>query len=254
MGQQRRYFIAILVASVALTVSTTVAAVAQVPGPPDLGTILYEHSLTEGGPTPFTCPTGLAGTEQGANGYLLKVSGKCAEGSASASVGPTIDDLQVSDGEVRVEGLVQSAADRAQLGIAFRRQIAIGSFEGGDDGYYALAWPANGLVSLTRIRDGQAAVLVQRTDLVSAMNRTLWNTLAVRAKGPHIWVIVNDRIAVSVTDEAFSSGATSFFARRAGNVDDATPMTILFRNVKVSSLADGTPGHGTGDASTMPGW
>jgi hypothetical protein len=230
----------VLLGVLSLSVSAVVAA-AQGDEPPAVGATVYEHALTDGAPTPFTCPTGRASTEQTEGGYLLRVGGRCESSAASASVGPTIEGVQVADGEVRVEGLAQQGSDRAQIGIAYRRQVSVASLDGGDDGYYALAWPARGLVSLTRLRGRQATVLVQRTDLGPLMHPGDWNSLAIRTQGPNLWVFINDQLAVTAVDDTYARGSVGIFARRAGNLDDSGEIAVLTRNVRVSALVEGDP-------------
>lgn len=241
MWQRWKNYLAAFVVGALCPYVAALTAVAQEGEPPAVGATAYEHALTEGAPTPFTCPTGRASATHAIDGYLLRVSGRCENGAASASVGPTVEGVQMADGELRVEGLAQQHADRAQLGLAFRRQVKIASLDGGDDGYYALAWPARGLVSLTRLRDRQAAVLAQRTDLAPLMHSADWNRLAIRAQGPHLWVLVNDQLAVTATDDAYDEGAVGIFARRAGNLDDDGEIAMLVRNVRASALADSEP-------------
>lgn len=68
-----------------------------------------------------------------------------------------------------------------------------------------------------------------------------WNSLAIRAQGPSVWLLLNDEVIAASTDWTFSSGAVSLVMGREGDPNDDQEVAILLRNLRVSALAEGGP-------------
>jgi hypothetical protein len=76
-----------------------------------------------------------------------------------------------------------------------------------------------------------------------------WNVIAIRLQGPNVWLLVNDQPVLFYNDSTVDRGGVFFDMVRVGDgpldsitdTDDATEISAVFRNLRVSSLADGDP-------------
>ncbi|MFN0074390.1 MAG: hypothetical protein ACKVVP_23155, partial [Chloroflexota bacterium] len=170
----------------------------QMGPPPAVGALVLEDSLSRAGVLqPSTCPTGRSAGEFVDEGYLLKVRGKCRESDGTANVGVRFPGLMLADGEVRLEMKAVGGVDRVRFSLQIRGQPSGGNW------YYAAVEPHSGGAQLLKLTDNQAAVLDQRFDLIGVLSANNWNSLALRAQGPNLWLLLNDRpILYVITDAA----------------------------------------------------
>jgi Domain of Unknown Function (DUF1080) len=228
----RRFILALFV-GVALVqtplLDPTVAVAAPDPIP-DVGQVLLEDPLTAPGSlTPGRCPTGRNVGQFVGEGFILKVTGKCSENDAVAiAAPPPIKGLTFSDGEVRLDVKAVSGHDRVAFVLGVRGQTpAAGS-------YQAIVMPGRGAAALTTGSSDVAG----RTGLGGRLAPDGWNSVAVRAHGPNLWVLLNDEPILSTTDPAYQSGSVFIGLRRLGDANDSSESAVVVRNLKVSSLAE----------------
>jgi hypothetical protein len=231
-GFVRRSVIAVLV-GVALAqtglLDSTVAAAAPDPIP-DVGQVVLEDPLTAPGSlSPGRCPTGRNVGQFVGEGFILKVTGKCSENDAVAiAAPPPIEGLNFSDGEVRLDVKAVSGHDRVAFVLGVRGQTqAAGS-------YQAIIMPGRGAAALTTGSSDVAG----RTGLGGRLAPDGWNSLAVRAQGPNLWVLLNDEPILSATDATYQSGSVFIGVRRLGDANDSSESAVVVRNLRVSSLAE----------------
>lgn len=205
------------------------------PGPPpDVGAVVFEDPLLERGVMwPGLCPTKRNVREFVGEGTIVKITGRCFESSTFASYSFQLLPLDVADGEVRIEFKAVSGQDRGLFRLWLRHQ-------GRDDAqqYYLLTVaPGRGTAELYRRAEGRGETLAERADLGGLLARDGWNSLAVRLKGPGIWVLLNDELALAVQDSALSSGSLHVGVTRSGGLDDQPESAVVMRNLRVSALA-----------------
>jgi uncharacterized protein DUF3105/3-keto-disaccharide hydrolase len=203
--------------------------------PPDIGSPMFTDPTFSVYP-PYTCPNGRMKFEHVDEGYILKVTGTCWE-SPSLSESPSvalgllrIKDLVLPDGEARFDFKVVSGQDRASVILGFREQPDAFS-------YQAVVLPGLGEADLYR---GNTALAI-RKDVGSAISRDDWNTLAVRVRGNDLWVLVNDQLVLQANDPTYDRGRLTFSLRRLGDVNDPPETAAVFRNLRISPLANGDP-------------
>jgi hypothetical protein len=197
---------------------------------PDVGPVRLEDPLTAPGLLRAgRCPTGRNLGEFVGDGYILKVTGKCSENDPVAIAAPSpFQGLTFSDGEVRLEARAVSGHDRVAFVLGVRGQTpAAGS-------YQATIMPGRGVASLTT---GTSEVAM-RTGLGGRLAPDGWNSLAVRAQGPNLWVLLNDEPILTTTDPAYQSGSVFIGVRRLGDANDSPESAVVVRNLRVSSLAE----------------
>jgi hypothetical protein len=208
------------------------------PGPaspaPDIGPAIVADSTLATFPS-FTCPTGRNKQEPVGEGYIFKVTGPCYEGAPVALALLKITDIVFRDGEVRFELKVVTGQERASFIVGFREQRP--GIESSADNYQAILLPGLGWATLFR---GESALVV-RKDLGSALSRDDWNTVAVRASGPNMWLLVNDQLVAQATDSAYDQGFFFFALRRTGELNDSAETAAVIRNIRISRLASGDP-------------
>jgi hypothetical protein len=223
------------------TINATLGWVASAQdGPPEVGPIVAEDALTEPGMLRAgSCPTQRNVLEFVEEGYRMKVRGKCTDASTAAQVSRRIDGLSVPDGEVRLELRFASGADRAFFRLWFRDQ------GNNNDGYFVVVWPATGTARLTKRANNQATTLAERTDLAESLATGEWLTLAVRADGPNLWVLVNDQPVLSAVDPTYGSGGALVDLFRTGDLNDEQEAAVIVRNLRVS-------GPPSGEQARMP--
>ena len=214
--------------------SPTYSGHQAVPEPPRVGdVILHDDLVGPGVLTAGRCETGRNVGEFVGEGYIMKVTGKCRDDAPIAAVlPPPIRDLSFPDGEVRIETKAVSGQDRASFILWVRGQAeAPGAYE-------IVMLPARGIVALLRFGGGPPVALAERGDLASFLARDDWNSLAVRARGPDLWVLVNDQPVLAARDETYDHGTVSVGLRRTDNPDDNAETAVVVRNLRISRLAD----------------
>lgn len=213
----------------------TPAGALRIPGePPAVGAVIVEDPLTSPGVIPggSQCVSGRNRSEFVGEGYIVKVTGRCFDGSKSAAFAlPPIPDLDIPDGEIRLEAKVVSGHDRAGLFMAARGRL---------DPVRVYEFNYRSGVALLLKASGETVVpLALRPDLAPRVSRDDWNEFAIRLNGPDIWVLVNGEPILSATDAAFDRGWISFGVSRAGNLEDDEEVAVVFRNLRISQLAGG---------------
>jgi len=216
--------------------STPVSRAPVVAAAPAVGQALLEDPLTApGAAVAYRCPTGRNAGEFVGEGLLLKVTGKCRDQDTSAFAPTPLIGITLPDGEIRVEVRAVSGHERATFLIDFRIQ------SDPVRGYVVYFLPARGVALLRRIEGGQEIPLAARIDLAALLAPDGWNSLAVRAKGPDLSVLVNDRLVLSASDPKYDTGAMGLAVSRLGDVNDDAETAMIVRNLRVSALADGSP-------------
>jgi hypothetical protein len=236
---------ALLVSSFFVATMLTIPLVtAQEAPPPEAGPTVIEDSLTEmgavrGGP----CPSGRGGGEFVGEGYSIKVAGPCGE-TGAAFLTIYVPGLTVKDGEIRLEMKVVSGTDRAYPFISFRQQGTSAL------GYYVSLSPSRATVELYVVREDSRTVLMRRDDLVELAAPDSWHSLAVRLQGSSLWVLLNDQPVLSAVDATFDQGDLGLALQRTGNASDEQESAVVYRNLRVSLLAEGDPARAS--AYTRP--
>jgi hypothetical protein len=194
---------------------------------PDVGAVLVEDPLTGPGLLlPGRCPTGRNLGEFVGEGYILKVTGRCSDDSDIALAIPSpMRGLVFSDGEVRLEMRPVSGHDRVSFSLYVRAQ------QGESD--LAIIRPARGSAVLGAGRNE----LNVRSGLQDLLARDDWNTIAVRAQGPNLWLLINDQLIATATNSNRGGGSVFIGLQRLGDVNDQTESAVVVRNLRVSSLA-----------------
>ena len=209
-------------------------AAAQEAPPPEPGAAILEDPLTgPGAVRAADCPTGRNSRAFVPEGYLLRVTGRCTEASTTASVARLIEGLSIPDGEIRIELRAVSGAERARFRLSIRSDLD------GNERYFVALEPARGLLQLVKGGREGDMVLGTRTDLAGLLSPDGWNSLAVRAQGPHLWLLVNDQLVLSAVDSAYDSGTVILALARLGSVDDDQETSVVVRNLRVSGLVGG---------------
>jgi hypothetical protein len=209
----------------------------QLPQPPSLGPAILEDPLTAPGvmgPRSVS-PTGLGVHEVVGEGRIFKVAGPLREGAQTAGLTHAIAGLTVPDGEFRVEAKVVGGQERTQLVLWFRDQGP------GQDGYLASVDPAHGKAQLLYKVGNEYRVLAERSDLASLLAPGDWNSLAVRLRGPDLWLLVGETPILSASEPSLGTGRVSIGLNRLGSLADREEAAAVFRNLRVSGLAEGDP-------------
>ncbi|MFN8637211.1 MAG: pre-peptidase C-terminal domain-containing protein [Chloroflexota bacterium] len=205
--------------------------------PPDVGAVVRELPLTDGRGmpplSPSVCPTGNVVGEYVGEGFIYKVRGTCSDSPTSALIGRYVTGLMFTDGEIRLEFKFVNGASRSLFQVWFRDQ---GS---GKDGYCAEIRPGSGSVNLCSFLAGTQRMIARRDDLGSLWEPDGWNSIAVRADGPHMWLILNDKVLLFAEAQTISAGAVAPQLIKIGNVNDGVEAAVVFRSIRVSRLANG---------------
>jgi hypothetical protein len=214
------------------------AGALRVPGePPAVGDLIVEDPLTFPGAIPgsVSCTSGRNTGDFVGEGYIVKVTGKCIDSSKNAALSmPPIPDLVVPDGEISLEAKAVSGQDRAIIFLAFRGR----SDPGG--GYEFQLSPSRGTALLLKGQENVPVIpLAERRDLAGRVSRDDWNQVAIRLDGQNIWILLNGQPILSAADSAYDRGWIGFGVARMGNVDDNVESAVVFRNLRISRLADG---------------
>jgi len=237
-----RKIIVVVSAIIALIISSLSAvgwssALAQ-DAPPGLGDVILEDPLAAPGlPNMYTCPTGRVTRQFANDGLTITASGGCQmpEGFAGSGV-DGFGSLRFVDGEFRVEFRQLGGLDRTQVGVNVRTNN-----QSGFSGYTTTLNLTRGTLNLGVSVNGQGKQLGSRNDLASIVKPDDWNSLAVRAQGPNLWVFVNDSMVLTATDSSLDSGAANGLVFRSGqpSAEDTQEVSGVLRNLKISAIAGG---------------
>jgi hypothetical protein len=229
-------FVAVLLVQQPLLPAQAVAAqeappASEASGVPNAGAVLLEDPLASPGLLEAgRCPTGRNVGEFVGEGFIMKVTGKCVDGAPGAAVfPPSMRGLQFSDGEVRLEVRAVSGHDRLAFILGVREQAQ------SEDSYDAIMVPAHGVVGFAN----GGTQLGLRKDLAALpAARDGWHSLAVRAQGPRLWVLLNDEPIMAATDSSHRSGSVFIGLRRLGDPNDNQESAVVVRNLRISALAN----------------
>jgi len=203
------------------------------------------------GPTlirPSTCPNQRASIDYVGEGLRLKTTGPCRDGEIIAGMLAVIRGLTMLDGEVRIESKAVSGIDRQRIGLDARvqpvRPGGVTSTESIPPAHAVAIEPGRGQ-GLGGV-PGQGTTRRDISDLVSA---DAWNTIAIRLQGPNVWLLVNDQPILYYSDDSVDRGIFFFDIVRLSDgprdfiadPNDTTEAAAVFRNLRVSALADGDP-------------
>jgi hypothetical protein len=183
------------------------------------------------------CPTGRSGGEFIDEGFRIYVTGRCDErhGRAGAIIAP-FRNLTFGDGELRLEFRFTSGRERARLHLVVRGQETTL----GGSGYMATLDPASGQLDLEVATNSRAQDTRSATAGSSLISPDGWNSLVVRARGPDVSILVNDRpFEFGRLSPRFpDSGYVSVLLVRMGDPDDPEETAVVLRNLRVSQQPD----------------
>jgi hypothetical protein len=235
---------------VALAVAWSPGAVrADDPPPPAVGNVILEDDLS--GPTlfrPYACKTRRGGLDYVGEGLRLKSDGPCNDGDIIAASIATIRGLEIPDGEIRVEAKAVGGIERARIGIDARTQpINVGPITSLDiiPPIYAVAVEPGRYTGLA----GLPGKTTLRRDVEGIVTADDWNAVAIRMQGPNIWLMLNDQPILFYSDTQLDRGGAFFDLVRVSDgpqdsvtdPNDTTEVAVVYRNLKVSALAEGDP-------------
>jgi hypothetical protein len=204
---------------------------------PDLADVVLENSLDPPGVRdPFNCTSGRGSRQFGNGGTTIVVNGGCGAADGFPGIGIDPRGLTLADGEVRVEARHLSGGDRMLAHIFIRLNN-----DGGFSAYSAQLSPYRGRAEIGASVKGQYKSLGQRSDLGGMLSPDEWTSFALRAQGPNLWMLVNDKVILSVTDASLDSGTVDVVVSRIGgpNAGDTTEVSAVLRNLRASALANG---------------
>jgi hypothetical protein len=182
--------------------------------PPEIGAVVVEDPLT----TPSVRPVGQTPT-------VATLGENVGEGIS------TMRGLIIADGEVAVDFWVTQGAPRTTIGINARvhDRDAIGiTFA-----------PGEVAASVFKRTGGQLARVATRRDLAGYVDLAEWNRLAVRVRGNEVWLLLNDEPLLYTDAAANDQGLVQLYVIREGSLDDNVESSVVFRNLAMSTLADG---------------
>jgi hypothetical protein len=210
---------------------------------PSLGpTILEEDLLAPNLFQPFACRTGHGGWDYVDEGMRVSLTGTCSEGDRFAAIAMLLRGLTMTDGEVSIQAKVLSGSERMRFGINTRAQPAAPGAPRAGHAVGIEPGAGRGLL-------GATTSAVTQVDLGGIVSDGDWNTLAIRLQGPSLWLLVNDQPAAFVSDSSVDRGDVLLNLVRLNSAadgiendpNDSTEVAVVFRNVRVSGLADGEP-------------
>lgn len=234
---------ALLAISSILAGATTPALAAE--DPPAIGAVLLEDPLTAPGAlTAKTCPTGRSAAEFVGEGYLMKVRGPCIDGDRTALLTSLTHDLSFTDGEIRLEMKVANGGDRGMFHLWFRDQ------GNESDGYALQVRPTLGWARLGKWVNREWVYFSERPDLSAVLSPNDWNTIAIIAEGPGLWVVLNDELVIRAADESLRSGGLGLQLLRGSNLTSQNETAVVVRNLRVSVLS--SPDTDSSPAGAIP--
>jgi hypothetical protein len=211
-------------------------------GPPPLGAVVFEVPMTSGMPR-LESPSGLIIGEHVGEGFIVKVRGPLYPGGPASMfvhfVGPVIQ-----DGEVRVEAKVVNGVERAFFFLLARTSPYRDETGKESRGAYAGGFhPGTQNVMLYRMGDPMATLATHEpAGPVGQLRPDDWNAFALRMQGHRLWVLVNDEPVLTSEDERWDRGGVSILVSRYGvATDDPREVAVVFRNLRISELADQEP-------------
>jgi hypothetical protein len=206
-------------------------AAQDVPPPPEIGEPLFHSSLA--GPDLFDardCPTTAANGEYVGEGFRLRVRGRCVQTAPAANLPVPARGLVVQDHDVAVDFKVAVGSERASLNLFTR-----------------IRNPANLLAAHVNVgsqqveiqrRDANQTITVAASAVGIPIEWTEWNRVALRTRGTEAWLLLNDVPLLYTSDVDDQPGGVGLEAIREGRPDDNAEVSIVFRELTVSSLAD----------------
>lgn len=203
--------------------------------PPDVGAAVVEDPLT--GPGLLwegACPTQKNVGHFVGEGFIFKVTGKCTDTNTQHNIFRNLAGLTMADGELHFELRAVSGAERVQFRLWFRDQ------GNNAPSYVAYLEPGSGSVRLVRWSPTESVVLAERSDLGDRLAPDRWTSVAIRAQGSTLWVLLNDQPLLSAVDTTLDSGKVFLDLARLGP-DDTAESAVVVRNLRVSNLASGDP-------------
>jgi hypothetical protein len=207
--------------------------------PPALTNVLFQDDLkTPALFWPDTCTTGRTGSTFYEEGLHISIGGRCYPGLNAATLGIEQPDVQVGDGEARVEFRLEGGSERARLGMDIWS-----SNSGSQTHLVALIDVAEDQALIAMVRQAGVVPLGQRQGVKLRLTPGGWTTLAMRKLGTSVWLMINDEPFMQVEDEQRTIGAVRLFTSRSGPPDSPGEVTMSVRNVKVSGVAGADPGR-----------
>jgi hypothetical protein len=205
--------------------------------PPQPGATVVRDALTESAILSRPCPTGRGATGTMHEGLQMWVSGPCTENARRASVFALLHShIAVPDGEIRFDFKLTDGHERALLTVEARTRLSpYGTYR-----FYVA--PALGVAGIGRADEGRVVVLSERADLGSDVARDGWNTLAIRLRGPELWMLLNDRPVLKAEDRTFGEGYTIAMLERLGPLEDGQEVGVILRDFRISAL-QGSPSN-----------
>lgn len=213
----------------------------QFPAPPLLGAIRFENSLQADSPNALPrsqSPSGLVIAEPVGEGYLVKVRGKTADdGATRATV--MLDDVNLRDGEMRVEAKVVTGLDRARIVLIVRGQSTANGIPA-DNAYWAYFGPKGQSAILLKRLEGHDPIVstIANTSAIRSLRPDDWNAYAVRLQGRSMWLLVNDEPVLYAEDMALANGETMLMLIRTGDPESRDETAAVFRNLRIADLAE----------------
>jgi hypothetical protein len=234
----RRFFalVSLLALGCSVLLPAPRTAWGQPGAPPALGEVILEDPLTAPGVfRTGVSPSGRISGEFTPEGYRVRVTGPWQEGGAGANTSNNLWGVTFADGELRLEARVVTGQDRAILGFAYRVQSALTS------SFQAKVAPGRDGAEIQKWVDGKVSRVGARGALSGKFLAESWNSLAARAKGAEFWLMLNDEVVAAGTDWTFGEGRTQILSIRDGDVNSDQESSVVYRNLRVSALAEGHP-------------
>jgi len=205
-----------------------------VPTPPSTAAAVFSDPLTGDSVFPTgTCPSDAASGQNVGEGFRLLVRGPCVDGRDVAELAVPARGVTVWDGEIGLDFKVAVGSERAQVALYARSQ----------DRKLIVVRLESGLrkLSLYRFEDGTETVLASRDDLAGRLSPTDWSRLALRFKGGEVWVLLDGRALLHAANVPDQAGGAGLQVLREGSPDDEAEVTVVFRDLMLSPLADADP-------------
>lgn len=206
---------------------------------PDLGPPIFDDDMRAPGfVSAGVCRTGRNSREFVPEGFLLRVTGLCNPVDEIAGVDRNFS-LILPDGEVRFELRALTGVERAVVRFWFRSQSD-------RSGYVISLWPKGRRAELLRLADGRLTDLGLAVRLVGLLDPASWHSVSLRLAGPRMWILLNDQVLLSATDDRLTSGHVGVRLDKLRDwgredPDDPDEASLLIRNVRVSPLAGSDP-------------
>jgi hypothetical protein len=199
--------------------------------PPALGETVLEQPLTGSGVFQSgVCPTGRNETDFTADGFLMRVTGKCREANPFAGISAPLQGVKLPDGDVHAQVRFGAASERAIYRTYFREGPEL-------SGGYWVDLTTRGAFLYRGARGRAPVFLGGRDDLARLIAPGAWVSVAVRVQGADLWVLVNDEPVVYAWDPTYSEGEVWIEFDRTGDAADQQETSITIRNLRISRVA-----------------